>query len=498
MTWRKTWFSYLLWGLSSILICASFGFLMFDFVKVYHLSTLFIALPVALVLLLYFVTKKCKQSIGPLQISNNYWVTMEGLAFVLLFAGGFLARLYTVTDISETEMFQMCSISVQSTQIQQFAQPVLELFVSFYKNVFYYVGNSWIVAVAVQMNLQLVSFVLLYFVVRKTIGPIGALVSFAFALFSPMCITASVTLDPAVLYFTLCILAVYFIAEGVSRIVKCHKIKWYQYIAVLFIGLFTGSVIYLDILGILVVVFAFTLLLVQKYNSEKKIVKSIPIYYIIYVIGILFGMAGMFLLACKDRFGELKTAFLQWEKTFLPIFGEPLYSSFDITFGIREWVYSGILLCVLLLGILSFFESKQYHPQFASILCVLALLVLRYHSLAALIVERKTFIILTLAVLAGAGIQALLIKETADVEEEESEMIQEEVFEEIPNEIQEEIQNEIQEEIPAEAQEEIQYIPNPLPLPKKHVKKTMNYGFEVEDDKMDFDIEISDDDDFDI
>lgn len=42
------------------------------------------------------------------------------------------------------------------------------------------------------------------------------------------------------------------------------------------------------------------------------------------------------------------------------------------------------------------------------------------------------------------------------------------------------------------------YIENPLPLPKKHVPKTMNYRTELSPDKMDFDIDISEFDDFDI
>lgn len=42
------------------------------------------------------------------------------------------------------------------------------------------------------------------------------------------------------------------------------------------------------------------------------------------------------------------------------------------------------------------------------------------------------------------------------------------------------------------------YIENPLPLPKKHVPKTMDYRTELPPDKMDFDIDISEFDDFDI
>lgn len=41
-------------------------------------------------------------------------------------------------------------------------------------------------------------------------------------------------------------------------------------------------------------------------------------------------------------------------------------------------------------------------------------------------------------------------------------------------------------------------IDNPLPLPKKHVKKSFDYAVEPSADKMDYDIKIKDDDDFDI
>lgn len=42
------------------------------------------------------------------------------------------------------------------------------------------------------------------------------------------------------------------------------------------------------------------------------------------------------------------------------------------------------------------------------------------------------------------------------------------------------------------------YLFNPLPLPKKHEKKEMNYAFEPKSDEMEYDFEVNDDDDFDL
>lgn len=43
-----------------------------------------------------------------------------------------------------------------------------------------------------------------------------------------------------------------------------------------------------------------------------------------------------------------------------------------------------------------------------------------------------------------------------------------------------------------------EYLDNPLPVPKRHIKKEMSYGFEPKEDQMFYDISVSDQDDFDI
>ncbi len=50
-----------------------------------------------------------------------------------------------------------------------------------------------------------------------------------------------------------------------------------------------------------------------------------------------------------------------------------------------------------------------------------------------------------------------------------------------------------------EEKKEIQFLENPLPLPKPHVSKIMDYSFDMEEDaELDFDIEVRDEDDFEV
>ena len=44
----------------------------------------------------------------------------------------------------------------------------------------------------------------------------------------------------------------------------------------------------------------------------------------------------------------------------------------------------------------------------------------------------------------------------------------------------------------------VKLIDNPLPLPKRHVKKTMGYQREVPPEEMHYDIEVEENDDFDL
>ena len=46
--------------------------------------------------------------------------------------------------------------------------------------------------------------------------------------------------------------------------------------------------------------------------------------------------------------------------------------------------------------------------------------------------------------------------------------------------------------------QEIHYIPNPLPLPRTHVKKEIGFDFEPAPEMLEFDVELKDgEDDFD-
>ena len=120
-----------------------------------------------------------------------------------------------------------------------------------------------------------------------------------------------------------------------------------------------------------------------------------------------------------------------------------------------------------------------------------------------------TLLYLLLAIAAGAGIQAVLpyeMERLRDAGGMSSETVEAVPVGAAPRKHRLKVQDLETEDLPEEetapAPEEvpeadkIQFIENPLPLPKKHVPKVLDYKLDNDDDS-DFDYPVADDDDFD-
>ena len=219
-------------------------------------------------------------------------------------------------------------------------------------------------------------------------------------------------------------------------------------------------------------------------------------------------------------------------KPFIPVF------AFDLSvlkFRPSEIIYVSIAIAFLsLFGYICFFKNKKDEISFANILLVVLLLILMFDYSAN---NTYLFTIISFCILAGIGLDNLLFrhyKEAADYDEFafESEEKEEDslvssvssvdvpVSDLIPQEISESLSEEPEDtgvitvsnlvgarpeeepkEAPVESQEK-EEVPRqfetPLPMPKKHVKKSFDYSYKLTEDMMKYDIEISPDDDFDI
>lgn len=494
MTWKKTWISYFLWGLLSILICIAFFAFGNLAVNQMNLNIYWLFLPIVGVVLVYICIKLCKKKWNHFMLSETLAVTLESLVFIAFIGFGLLIRLYAVSDISDSELFQYVKISNNALELQP-THGALGLYISLFQMLFYFLGNSWVSAVALQLILQLISFIVFYFVIRKTTGVISAIVAFALLMFAPMNIQMGVTLQPAVFYFLLCCLVLYFLSESTKRIHENGKVKFYQYITAILVGLLSGLIIYLDLIGVFLFFIGIAFYFLHDKNNMECKIRFKALYYALYVTGVLLGLVGALFISAGFKLENIFSVMLKWEELYMPTYGASLYFLPNNMLTTTDFIYTCSLFALLLLGILIFWESKKTAPAIGWSIVVLLLLLMQYNCPAIAFMPRNYFLHIFVTVFASSGLQAIFVDETQMISE-----IQEVNESQMSNEIQE--ANEIQEEnvglVEDVPKQEIHYIPNPLPLPKKHVKKTMGYGVEVEGEKMCFDLDIEEDDDFDL
>ena len=192
-----------------------------------------------------------------------------------------------------------------------------------------------------------------------------------------------------------------------------------------------------------------------------------------------------------------------------------------------------VIVILALAGFYAFLKNKFDEISFANILLVLLLLILMFDYSSN---NTYLFAIMSFCILAGFGIDNLLFRHyksaavepleefDSDIPEEFLAHSSESVVSEVPSAPaqvpvldEEPVKTEdivktaedsaaVDEKAKAdEASEEIplkrevpKFFETPLPMPKKHVKKTLDYTFEPSEELMKYDIEISPDDDFDI
>ena len=208
------------------------------------------------------------------------------------------------------------------------------------------------------------------------------------------------------------------------------KGKYFKY---LFIGFIIGICCYVDLAAI----FLFVSLLFMLMISDGYSIKEKGLQLLGYLLSVIFSYSIMFYLWNNLSFNYQH--FLQWINERLSVFSS------------KTNLYGYISICILL--ILS---------------VVFSLFKLQLKADADTESELAEEIITS--------------NETATVEK-----VPENVHTSVEVSINTENNNESDNNIEPEVMKPINFIPNPLPLPKKHVKKEMNYAFEPSSDMMHYD-----------
>lgn len=445
--------------------------------------------------------------------SGQVKLIVEGLLAVALIAVGIMLRVreimrYDISGEGGNIWFDAVKVT-ETTRIPQVVHGAVYFYLQVLHGLLVFLGNKMTAALALQLVLQILTGIFLYFAIRKLTGAVAAVVALGYWMLCPI-LSGTVILGPEPLYQLLWMIGLCVCVEALDSFRQRGDTPGIRSVGVFFLsGIAIGILTYLDVTGLLLLLVVFSVLFLET-KRKVKIMRRIGAG----ALG-LFGTAVAF-FACiaLDAVGsgkQMENVLLAWWKVFSPgkftwiaLYEQPAVHTVDYT------VVYVIMVTILATGAFSYWCRKEHERQSVWFALVLALGILSGCGMPSVDMPGLTLLYLLLAVAAGAGVQAVLPYEM-DLLRGFKPVLSEPV-EAVPVgaapqkrrlKVQDLETEDLPEEEPAPASEEnpeadkIQFIENPLPLPKKHVPKVLDYKLNSADDDFDYDYPVAEDDDFD-
>lgn len=430
-------------------------------------------------------------------------ITVELASVVLLFTVGLVFRVTNLSDMGDSAAYYEAAEVRMGQGIPSMLHGASQLYVCLLHIVFIFFGNKLLVGVILQMALQGAAAVLLTLFIRKYIGSAASLVFLIFLTCSPYMVRESLTLSPAMLYLFLASVSV-----SIAIVLPAGKPLPVAFAAA---GFGSALMIYLDVAGALVflaalcVVFSLTGERFRKFSKKAELLACC-------VLGFAVGFMGCVLADCMTSGSSSIGALGTWYRLYRP-------EAFDLralaqpAVSVEEWL---ALLLLLTVGIFSFWFGRERSLFIPVLLETLAAAAAVASGVFAGEMRGGLWLYLLLVLLAGIGMQqcvggraAAVVRESVpgrkaekgDEKEktavpegsagkEKQTMQEEKTGKEKMTEKEEQTpQGTAADEKAGEREnKEIRYLENPLPLPKKHERKALDYDYPVADDD-DFDIQ---------
>ena len=487
MSFKKNAFSYFIW-----IIFVMCNLVVFSFVSMLCAKALGGPVPIVafglvvaffgVLSLIYFLTGYFSRKIylknhaSAKDAQIRVRLICEGIFAVCILVAGVGIRIYLLPTAGESAAYyEIARVTQDNTSMLVPVQNSVYYYLCLLHGIFLLLGNHWIAGIWLQIILQLLAGTVLYFVVRKMAGVIVAMITLGYLMFVPSAVKVSLTYGPDMLYFLLWTLGMLFVLlylvgsmkSGEKETVRYNISMWISAIPV---GLLTGFLIYVDVSGIVLLVPILLLPMLLKENKNMWIWIGRMLLTLLFAVG---GFAGsIYLDGMLSHVGFLRVLHA-WFSTFQPEIPDIILLLQNSTMEVM------VLLVLMAFNVFSFCRRKDRDITTMWMLMTFTLAGLYVMGITTVSLNGRPLLLVLMCVSAAISIRELFgytgVKEYVTEEKVEIQATEQTVEEIKPR-----------------------FIENPLPLPKKHVKKTMDYAFVPENTQMKFDVEISESDDFDV
>lgn len=493
MTYHRTWFSGVLWFLYTILCVALL--VVCGEIWIRNLNDLagnrlmisgVLIIPAAAAL--YWIIRTISFEIRKKRVWTKRTVAvLECVSFLLIISGGVIIRIICMSyDVLNIDFFRiigeegMVYFNMAAVTANELVTPmdygISYLYVRLLSVVLSFLGNRVASAVFFQVYLQIIGWILAYAVTRKMAGKLPACIALLYLAGSLSCLSMIVCFGPEWLFFDCYMIGMLMTVSFVKAYCENRMHKPMAMVGAIATGALIGGLTYLDLTAASLLVIVFAVALGKKTSREEMPVYhsgsfSAAIILTTFVVCVMvwFGVMGtVSYVSGSSLVGDtLKRLTVCYENSF-PFSNADPY--------VRDIYLIGILIVPASFLVYEYFrEGKEQNYLIWILLCLLAaptpMAVYGEHRFGVLSLYTWT-------VLAGLGLQNCLFGGKTEVMQAVIENI-----------------NSVAEKTEKSSS---RYIENPLPLPKKHVKRDMDYQYDVEEKDMKYDVDVSEDDDFEV
>lgn len=493
MTFKKNWLSYFLWGLYAFLACTGLIGVLFSVLNHTPLNSIYAKISI---ICLSFVLAAGLFSLIIHMTNHNHkknTILIEAFAAVILAGIGIFTRVYFMNSgIQEAAYYEVAKVTGEA--IKPVAHGVQYFYLILLRWIFLVTGNFFAVGIILQICLQCLAAFIWYFIIRKYAGNLAAVIFLSIIMLFPESIKAAITYSPKMLYLLFLGIAFAFIAHITENNQKNDSLKWSFWVKLILTGCLLGVFTYLDVTGLILVVPVIAICFLQKNQNVdekgKKILPSILQCIIILISFLVIIFLGFFIDSYMNHVSIIKV--MQVWTTLFQYKGVVSIQTIEATvlaMNNQLWMVA-IISFLIVLGVPGFFVKKKSDMQILWFVMAFVTFILWTCNFHFSGMTCEQLLLFTISAMTGVGIQAIFGG---------SDFVQEIV---LPNETipdQEKTEDKGQSDIKMQnVENQIHYIENPLPLPKKHAKKVLDYHKEVPMELMKYDIEVLDKDDFDI
>lgn len=487
MAFEKRMFSYIVWGLHGILACIGFAVILLKTLDATPLTNPYgqigiVCLSFVLTACVFLLVRRIANRCGGKGNSVRKAVAEAVVAVLLVAAGVTLRVLFLDKGMEEAAYFDMAQVNGEA--IPPLSYGAQYLYVRMLRALFYVVGNHFAAGVFLQITLQTVGALVFYLAVRRFSGASAGIVALAVLMFMPSASREALVYSPRMLYFLLFGIVLLMVGRMTAR-QKKDKFGWYGWLQTVLCGAAIAAVTYLDGVGLLLFIPVFGLALAK---GRKRLFSQ----WGVVLVSFLAVLAVLFFADASLSGADFISVCRVWAASYVP--QSPVLS--DLVFlrenTVMELALLSVAAFVILLGLPGFFCSRKEECQTPFMMLEIGLVLLCICRTDHVQVRYGYLMLAVFAAMAGAAARAVSAHgETGEAAEEKT--VEESGVSQLPAAV-----AALSEAVDPPAAGKVKFIENPLPLPKKHVKKTMGYQREIPPEEMHYDVEVDENDDFDL